>query len=246
MIRGIYTSASGMLAESLRTDVIANNLANVNTTGYKKDIAVNKDFASLLITRINDGEPAQIGNLGVGALVDEVTTIHSNGSTRQTGNALDLAIMGKGFFAVATPNGLRYTRNGSFARSAQGELVTSEGYRVQGQNGPIRLPDGKLTVGADGTVTVDDQQIGQLTFVEFANEKALQKEGNSLFIAPAGQAGQRATGAIEQGYLEMANVNPVAEMVNLIANYRSYEINGKAVQAHDQLMGKAVNDVGRL
>ena len=250
MIRGIYSSASGMLAESLRTDVISNNLANVNTAGYKKDVAVTKDFASLLISRINDHPTApNIGNLGVGVMVDEVATMHTSGMTRGTGNDFDLAIDGKGYFTVETPAGVRYTRNGTFTKNALGELITQNGYRVMGENGPIQVEGNgdraKMTVSEDGRVSVDGVEVDRLQLVEFVEEKQLVKEGGSLFNANGAQ-GQPATGGVRQGYLEMANVNVVSEMVNLIANYRAYEVNAKTVQAHDQLLNRAVNDVGKL
>jgi len=246
MIRGLYTGASGMLAEAMRTDVISNNLANVNTAGFKKDVAVTKDFASMLITRINDGADAPIGGVGVGTMVDEVATIHSAGAMRNTGNDFDMAMEGKGFFTVETPQGVRYTRNGTFAKNIQGELITHDGYRVLGENGPIRIQGTKMVVSDDGSINIDNQLVGKLQLVEFDNEKQLTKEGSSLFAAPAGQRGKPGTGGVRQGFLEMSNVNVINEMVNLITNYRAYEINGKVVQAHDQLIGKAVNEVGKL
>jgi len=248
MIRGIYTAASGMLAESIRTDTIANNLANVNTAGYKKDVAVTKDFASMLIYRINDGAAApSIGTLGVGTMVDEIATIHSMGMMRQTGNALDLAIDGNGYFAVQTPAGIRYTKNGTFAKNDQGQLVTQDGYQVLGQNGPITVTNtaANLTVSPDGRVMLDGVQAGQLNIVEFADEKQLLKEGSSLYNANGAQTSP-STSRVEQGMLEQSNVNVVAEMVNLISGYRAYEVNAKTVQAHDQLLDKAVNEVGKV
>ncbi|MBC8016835.1 MAG: flagellar basal-body rod protein FlgF [Sporomusaceae bacterium] len=247
MIRGIYTGASGMVAETMRTDVISNNLANANTAGFKKDVAVTKDFASMLITRINDGADAPvIGSIGIGVSVDEAATIHSPGIMKTTGNDFDMAIEGKGFFTVETPQGVRYTRNGTFAKNIQGELITQDGYRVLGQDGPIRIQGTAMTVGDDGRILVDNQLVGTLQVVEFADEKQLTKEGASLFAAPAGQNRKSGTAGVRQGFLEMSNVNVISEMVNLISNYRAYEINGKVVQAHDQLLGKAVNEVGRL
>lgn len=247
MIRGLYAGASGMVAEAIRTDVIANNLANANTAGFKKDVAVNKEFASILITRINDGAaPASIGSAGSGVMIDEVATNQSGGLMRTTGNDFDMAIGGKGFFTVETPQGVRYTRNGTFAKNMQGELITQDGYRVLGQNGPIRIKGGKMVVSDDGRVLVDNSPVGKLRLVEFDNEKQLTKEGASLFAVAAGQNGKPATGGVRQGMLEMSNVNVIGEMVNLISSYRTYEINGKVVQSHDQLMGKAANEVGRL
>lgn len=247
MIRGLYSAASGMLAEADRIDVISNNLANVNTAGFKKDVAVTKDFAEILITRVNDGNDTPvIGGMGTGVVVDEVATIHAAGTIKTTGNDFDLAIEGKGFFTVQTPQGIRYTRNGTFAKSTQGELVTSDGYRVLGENGPIIINGGKMTVGTDGRVLVDDVEVGQLRMRDFGDEKQLAKEGASLYTAPAGQQGQPFSGSIKQGALEMSNVNVISDMVNMIANYRNYEINGKVVQAHDQLLGKAANEVGKV
>ncbi len=245
MIRGIYTAASGMVAETTRTDTIANNLANGNTTGYKKDVAISKDFASLLIQRINDGpEVPTIGSLGVGTVIDEIATIQTGGSIRPTGNSLDFAVEGKGFFAVETPAGVRYTRNGSFTRSGQGELVTSEGFRVLGQNGAIAIPDGQISVEETGRISAGGVEAGQLRLVEFADDRQVIKEGNSLYRTDENE--QQATGKIVQGFLEQSNVNIVAEMVNLITGYRAYEVNAKTVQAHDQLLDKAVNEVGKV
>jgi len=246
LIRGIYTAASGMLAETTRADTIANNLANGNTAGYKKDVAISKDFASVLIRRINDGPEAPvIGSVGVGTVIDEIATIQSTGAMRYSGNPLDCAIDGKGFFAVQTAAGIRYTRNGTFTRNARGQLVTADGQEVLGQNGPITLPDdGKVTIDSTGNVLVDGANVGQLRVVEFNNERELVKEGATLYQAP--NNGRQATGKVAQGFLEQSNVNVVSEMVNLISGYRAYELNAKTVQTHDQLLDKAVNEVGKI
>lgn len=248
MIKGIYSATSGMLAETTRTDVISNNLANVNTPGYKKDIAVTKDFASTLIERINDGSDTPvIGSAGVGVIVDEVKPVQTQGPIRQTGNSLDVAIDGKGYFMVQTPNGIRYTRNGTFTQNAQSELVTQDGYRVLGNNNnPIQLRGSNVTITEDGTLLANNVAINKLQYVEFANEKQLDKEGYSLYTAPEGVQPQRATGRLRQGSLEMSNVNVISEMVNLISNYRAYEVNAKTVQAHDQLLQKAATEVGKV
>jgi len=247
MIRGIYAGASGMVAESLRTDVISNNLANANTAGYKKDIAVNKDFANILITRINDGPEAPVGSTGIGVVVDEIATSQSPGLMRNTMNDFDLAIEGQGFFVIETPQGPRYTRNGTFSKNIRGELITQNGQRVLGQNNrPIIVKGNKMVISEDGRVLVDDVLAGKVQVVDFADTRKLQKEGASLFIAPQNQRPRPATGAVRQGFLELSNVNVITEMVNLISNYRAYEINGKVIQSHDQLIGKAVNDVGKI
>nr|WP_320147966.1 flagellar basal-body rod protein FlgF [uncultured Anaeromusa sp.] len=259
MIRGIYAAASGMIAEGLRTDVTANNLANVNTTGFKKEIAVNKDFEKMLLWRINDGmETPQIGSVGAGAAVDQIVTDHSQGSTRSTQGSLDVAIAGDGFFVVQTPQGQRYTRAGSFAVGANNQLVTMQGYAVLGRDGqPIVLegPGGgsRVNITSDGVVEMNateaggvPTEVGRLQVVSFADAKRLAKEGQNLFTAPGGDRPQPvATPDLQQGYLEMSNVNAVQEMVNLITAYRAYEIDSKAVQSEDSLLDKAVNEVGR-
>lgn len=245
MIRGIYTAASAMLAESVRADVTANNLANVNTAGFKKEVAVNKDFLNVLMSRINDGSPQTVGTLGHGTQVDEIATIHTTGMMKATGNALDLSIDGKSFFAVETPAGIRYTRAGAFTRNSLGELTTIDGHPVLGDTGHLIITGGQVSVAEDGTVSVDGNQVGRLRLAEFADEKKLVKEGAGLFV-DAGAGEQPAGGMVRQGVLEMANVNAVSEMVNLIAGYRAYEVSAKTVQAHDQLLDKAVNEVGKV
>lgn len=201
----------------------------------------------MLIKRINDGPQSPvIGSLGTGATIAEVATIHTPGAMRVTNNTLDVAVEGDGYFAVETPNGLRYTRNGTFHRSVQGELVTSDGFRVMGQAGPILLDDGKVNISEDGRIQVDGEEVDQLRLTGFANEQALTKEGDSLMVAGEDAQMRAATGLVRQGALEMPNVNVVLEMVHMITGYRAYEVNSKAVQAHDQLLDKAVNQVGSV
>lgn len=251
LIRGIYIAASGMLVESLRSDVTANNLANANTAGFKKDFAVIKDYDSRQIRRVHDGpkEP-EIGPMGSGAWIDTIATRHSGGIMRVTNNTLDVAIEGKGFFAVQTENGVRYTRNGAFTRSANGELVTQEGYRVLGQNGPINLDPagqaGKITIAEDGRIFLDEVENNTLQFFTFEEEHRLRKEGANLYRPPEGVQAEAAPPTVRQGMLELSNVNVITEMVNMIAGFRAYETNAKVVQTHDALLDKAVNEVTRL
>jgi flagellar basal-body rod protein FlgG len=246
MIRGIYTAASGMVAETIRTDSIANNLANVNTAGFKRDQAVSKDFGSILIERINDGaEAVPIGQLGLGSIIDQIAPIHSQGVVKKTDNQLDIAIDGKGFLAVNTPNGIRYTRNGSFTVSGRGQLVTHEGYQILGQNGPINTNNGKVDFTPDGAVVVNGVEVDRLRLVDFNDVKQLMKQGASLYETPANLRPSKSSAQIRQGFLEMSNVNVVSEMVNLINSFRSYESNSKAIEAQDQLLQKAANEVGK-
>lgn len=275
MIRGLYTAASGMIMEQTRNDTIANNLANVNTAGYKKDVAVFQTFPEMLISRLGDVDkqpievegaetlqkPPVIGTLGTGVRVDGIYQIHKEGPLRETGAPLDLALGGDGFFVIETPRGERYTRNGTFSLDSDGYLVTSEGRRVLGQGGAIQLQppgaagEGKVQVDAAGRVTVDGTLVDTLRVVEFADRRALTKEGDSLFAAGTvqGVAGNAAptllTGdrlKVMQGYQEQSNVNSVSEMVEMITAMRSYEASQKAVQSEDHLLDKAVNEVGRV
>ena len=240
-----------MLVESLRADVTSNNLANANTAGFKKDFAIIKDYASRQIRRVHDGatEP-EIGNMGAGAWLDTIATHHSGGIMRVTNNTLDVAIEGKGFFAVQTPAGVRYTRNGSFTRSAGGELVTQDGFQVLGLNGPIVLDPagqaGKVTIAEDGRLFLDQVENNTFQINTFAEEHRLRKEGASLFRPPEGVTPEVANPTLRQGFLELSNVNIISEMVNMIAGFRAYETNSKVVQTHDSLLDKAANEVARV
>ena len=251
MIRSLWIAKTGMDAMQMNVDVISNNLANVNTAGFKKDFAVLKDYASRPIKRINDGqEQPEIGSMGAGSWLDATATRHTAGIIHPTGNTLDFALEGKGYFVVETPAGIRYTRNGTFTRSGTGELVTQDGFRVLGQNGPINLDPtgqaGKVTVAEDARIFLDNVENNAFQLVEFADENRLQKEGATLFRPPDGVEGQAATAKVRQGFVELSNVNVISEMVSMIAGYRAYETNSKVVQTHDTLLDKAVNQVASV
>ncbi len=250
MNRGIYTSASGMMTETVRTDTIANNLANCKTTGYKKDINISMDFRSMLIQRIHDGEePApKVGNLGTGSYPVENYVVHQSGSLIDTGNPLHVAISGRGYFAVETPAGVRYTRNGTFSLNDNGQIVTMDGYPVLGAGGQaITVLDNKpVAISQTGRVFNGDQEIGQLELIDVENTRAMHKEAGVFFRLDENARVAPFTGRISSGVLEASNVNIIEEMVNLIGSYRAYEINAKGVQTHDQLNDKAVNEVSRV
>ena len=265
MWRGLYTAGTGMITESKRTDTLANNLANANTTGFKRDEAISREFEPMLIKRINDGinkndvtsfkqfhvgdQYPVVGTLGLGSYIDEIATEHSQGAFETTGNPLDLAISGNGYFAIQTENGVRYTRDGNFYKSANGQIQTVNGQMVLGRNGRgITIPQDTVSimVGTQGEIYADGQQIGQLQFVQFDNRRAVLKQGNNLYYPQEGAQPQPATGEIQQGLLERSNTNVVSEMVELINNYRLYEAGSKAVTTQDAMLDKSVNDVGRL
>ncbi len=255
MLRGLYIGATGMNVQAKRMEVISNDIANASTTGYKKDTAVVSSFREELYTRLNDQKNnvpnnRPIGTMTLGAKINEVFTDYSQGSLIKTDNMVDLAIQGDGFFVVQTPNGERYTRDGSFVINSQGALVTKEGYAVMGQDGPINFDEefmqngGEVTIKEDGQVLRGLELIDTLNLVSFENNNQLVKLNDNLY---EGQGARLPfTGTLMQGYVEAANVNPVTAMVDMITVSRAYEANQKVVQTYDQLLGKAVNEVGRL
>lgn len=349
MIRGLYISASSAVAEAKRIDVIANNIANVNTSGYKKDVMVTQNFPEILISKINDrfdkdlkgrgtsgtgitggtdgdaytaetpngffnvetplgisrsrsirfmvddegflvtpqgnyilGQNGRINTGGAditvdgtgqvlagGTAVDRLKVsnplnvlghlsygIHSSeimidfeqGQLNSTGNSFDMALRGKGFFCIDTPEGERYTRNGSFAKDAEGWLVTKEGFRVLGEAGYIMVEGSDMTVTEKGEVFSDAQLADKLRLVDFDDYKVLRKEGNGLVKVAEGIYAEPVitAGVIQQGFLEGSNVNSVKEMVGMLTMMRTYEANQRIIKIHDELIGKAVNEIAKF
>lgn len=253
MIRGWYIGASGMNAQQNRLDAISNNLANVDTTGYKKDIAVSKSFSELLLRRTEadgvyktpfgsaDAAPI-IGKLGLGVETNELYTDFDQGSFKSTDTSTDLALSGKGFFAVQTPEGERYTRNGNFILGKEKILETKDGYPVLGENGPITLEDDKFHVNEDGMVyTKENKLVDRIKVVRFDNERYLKKMGESLWntndiSGEAHIAEGKERPKFLQNYTEASNVNVVNEMVQMIEVNRAYEANQKSIQSEDSMM----------
>lgn len=263
MIRGWYTGASGMNAQQYRLDTISNNLANVDTAGFKKDVTVTKSFSELLLRRKDfdgvyenpfgsaDAAPI-IGKLGVGVETNENFTDFSEGSLRLTNTSTDLALHGKGFFAIQTPDGERYTRNGNFMIGKEGILETKDGYPVLGENGIIRLEDDKFKVNEDGIiVTKDNEVVDRFKVVRFDNERYLKKQGNSFWYetetsGPAHIAEGFERPQFIQNYMETSNVNVVNEMVRMIEVNRAYEANQKTIQSEDSMMNTLWNRVAAV
>jgi len=253
MIRGWYIGASGMNAQQNRLDAISNNLANVDTTGYKKDIAVSKAFPELLLRRMQDDGVYEtpfgsadvapiIGKIGLGVETNEMFTVFEQGSFKDTENATDFALQGQGFFAVQTPHGERYTRNGNFLVGKEGFLETKEGYPVLGENGPIKVGETKIKMNPDGVLYSEDdmQALDRFKIVRFDNERYLKKIGSSLYennyvSGDAVIANGDDRPQILQGYVETSNVNVVNEMVQMIEVNRAYEANQKTIQAEDTM-----------
>lgn len=253
MIRGWYIGASGMNAQQERLNAISNNLANVDTAGYKRDVTVSKEFSQLLLRRHEadgvyktsngsyDVAPI-VGKLGLGVETNENFTQFEQGSFRDTHTATDFALGSEGFFAVQTPNGERYTRNGNFILGKEGILETKEGYPVLGENGIIRLEDDKFHLDQDGMLyTKEGDLVDRIKVVRFDNERYLKKQGDNLWNsnnisgdAYIAEGPERPK--IIQNYLEMSNVNVVNEMVRMIEVNRAYEANQKSIQSEDSMM----------
>lgn len=260
MIKALFTSATGMNAQSTNVDVTANNLANINTNGFKR---VQADFQDLLyVSEVQPGGAAAQGQqvptglqVGSGVRVAGTTKIYTQGGLVNTGNTLDVAIEGEGFFQIALPSGeTRYTRDGALRLNANGNLVTSDGFLIQPQ---ISIPQDavSISIGADGTLSVVNAgagnapvQLGQLTLVRFPNPAGLSAEGRNLMSETASSGspiiatpGQSGTGLIRQGFLERANVEAVTELVNLILAQRAFEFNTRAVRTADEMLSNTNN-----
>ncbi len=238
MTHGIYAAGGAMALLELRQEVTANNLANASTTGFRRDLVAAREAAP--------GEsPLRRGSLALGIL--DTRAVLETGSIRQTGNPADLAISGDGFFVIQADEGSFLTRAGGFQRSATGEMVNEAGERLQGESGPIRLEKDAFQVARDGSVIVDGNVVGTIRLVSPPAGASLRKAGNGRFEQPPGGAGSRPqNGEILQGYLEGSNVNAIREMISLVEAFRSYEANAKSIQTEDQILGQAVNQVGRV
>jgi len=261
MFRSLNVAATGMAAQETQLDTIANNLANANTTGYK---AQRVEFEDMLYQNVRSAGPNAAGNVtpttiqvGTGARVAATARDFSQGTLHQTGNQLDLAIEGQGFFQVLLPSGeTAYTRGGSFHTDSQGNVVTANGNPLQPA---ITIPQSatSVTIASDGTVSVTlpgqtaAQQVGSLQLAMFPNSGGLNSSGGNLFTATtaSGDAvvgtpgGSDGLGQIEQGYLEQSNVSVVDEFINMIVAQRSYEASSRVVQAADQIF-QLINNLG--
>src|SRR4051794_2641586 len=230
MDRGLYIAASGMLTEQLRQQQIANDLANTATPGYKADRTAQRSFGALALANGLTG--ATVGSQSTAVVADKVVTDFTPQPSRDTGEPLDFAITGDGFFAVRTAGGTRYTRDGQFTASAQGELVTAQGDAVLGRDGQ------PIAVGADGKV--DPRR---LDVVLLSNPR---KTGDNLVTGAPGTVAGSVAGQVRAGALEGSGADPARSMVDMIASLRAFEAGQKAIQAIDDVLGKAANSVGTL
>jgi flagellar basal-body rod protein FlgG len=254
MINSLHISKTGMQAQQTQMDVISHNLANVSTSGFKRGTAIFEDLIYQNLRQVggNTAEQAELPTglqIGLGVRTVATARSYTQGSLQQTGNSLDVAINGGGFFQIEMPDGATaYTRDGTFQVNAQGEVVTSSGYRVLGG---VTIPQDarSVTIGADGIVSVvvgnnpAPQQAGTIELATFINPAGLEPRGQNLFSeSPAsgnpitGTPGTEGLGQVVQGFLETSNVNVVQELVTMIQTQRAYEMNSKAIQTSDQML----------
>lgn len=239
MLRGIYTSATGMVAEMDRQNTVANNLANVDTVGFKRDNVVQQPFAEIMINAYSKQTLKNIGPLGLGVQAVTEFCDFTNGNIVTTDNPQDLAIEGLGLFAVETNSGVKYTRAGNFVIDKDNYLVTKDGYNVLGQNGPIRV-EGSFTVNQEGEIMQEGTAVDRL---QIFDEAGMKKAGETLFVNDNPQMATKFR--VIQGALERSNVNSIREMIQMINITRTYDTNQRALMAHDETLGKAVNELVR-
>ncbi|KPU44710.1 flagellar basal-body rod protein FlgG [Oxobacter pfennigii] len=262
MLRGIYTAAAGMKNIQAKQDASANNMANSTTIGYKQDKVVSESFSQVMLQTVQDTgngilERKDIGPLSLGVHKGEVYTDFSQGNFMETGNPLDLAIVGQGFFEVRSYDDInetaRYTRDGSFILDAEGRIVNLDGEFLMaedletGETGPAVVGSGQVTVNDSGIITVDNVDRYRIITVDFVDYNNIAKAGNNLIITgdePVIAEAQNID--IRQGILEQSNVDLTSEMTNMIVNIRSFQANQRVIASIDETLNKSVNEVGAL
>ncbi|MFW6273419.1 MAG: flagellar basal-body rod protein FlgF [Halanaerobium sp.] len=250
MIRGLYTAASSMKALENKSDITANNLANSDTKGFKKTGTVSESFPEVLLNRIESGRTAEeIGGIGSGSRIQQSFKDQSQGDLQQTGNSLDLALQGDGYFEVESEDGNRYLRNGNFVLNTDSEIVTQNGEALLDTEGErIQLIPGEdFSISENGEISFNNGMEGaQINIVSFAEDEELLQTGDNLYQLEEDAGEPIASDAgIAQGFLENSNVEIVKEMVNMIKTNRQYESNQKVISSIDQNLDKVINEVAR-
>ena len=236
------SAAVGLMSNGImQMNVISQNLANVSTTGFRREIAVTRPFADVLAATGPDGIPF---GYAVNLPRLEVVQDTRSGTLRTTSNPLDFAIEGDGFFEISTGAGARYTRQGNFRVDSTGRLVTDAGSPVMGVSGEIVLASDQVTVDTEGRIFEKDKQVGQLRMVRFANACAMQSAGSGLYSAAGAAPDPAGAGTVRQGFLEGSNVNSTREMVRMIETVRLFEAGQKIVQAYDDMLDRALTKLG--
>lgn len=250
MLRGIYAAAAGMISQRERLDVVANNLANVNTTAFKRSQPISRGFYQVFAEEI-DRFPSLRGSSmipGGGSALDATAEDFSSGSIIDTGNPLDVAIDGPGFFVIRTPAGERYTRAGSFTLNSNGQIVTRDGYPVLGQQGAIVTRGETVTISPGGDVMVDGDPAERLRIVDFPKPYKLSRYGRDLYGAAEevrAAAAPVATPSLRAGALERSNVNTIEELAAMMDAARSYEAHQRVIIAFNESLDAAVNEIAR-
>jgi len=252
MTRGLYIAGTGMMLQRRAMEVTINNIANADTTSYKKDTSATHQFDEVLVRRLHDmGRPVRssaVGNLSFGAQVDELYIDFTEGAFEETGRATDFALEGDVFFAVETPAGVRYTRDGAFYTNADGYLIDANGNFPLDESGK-RIYSGNtesFSVASDGTIFADGYVAGRFRVVSFADNLNLRKQGDNLYFSATAPEDQTKRYSVLQGFLESSNVDIAREMVDMMTTYRAYEANQKMVTMIDEINGRAASDIGRL
>lgn len=264
MVKGLYTAYTGMVNEQRRLDVLSNNLANADTNGYKKEGTTSQTFADELAIKIKDTSyysmPQKLGTVSMGVHIGETYTDYSQGNFEVTDNKTDFALNGDGFFAIsytdkAGNSSVKYTRDGAFVVNTQGYLVTKDGDFVLSMedarngnvNGRIQVdPNQKITVDEFGVIFQDGEEVGNIGFVDVEDYNYLAKYGENLYDLVEGGTLIESEAKLEQGVIEASNVNVVSEMVNMITISRAYQAGQKIINAIDETLDKAVNQVGQV
>lgn len=256
MVKGLYTAYTGMINEQHRMDVLTNNLANASTVGFKKEGATSQSFDEVLAYKIKDTTDPNwartLGDISLGVKIGENYTDYSQGSMRETGNTYDVAISGSGFFTVQFTNkkgeqSIKYTRDGSFTLNKEGYLVTKDGDFVQGTAGRIRLdPLQPASIDQAGNIYQNNARVATLDITDFEDYNYLEHYGENYYQTVEGFEEKAGDYKIVSGYLEMANMSVVTEMVNMISVSRAYETNQKMVQTYDTSLEIAANQLGKV
>ena len=241
MIKGIQNAKAALIAQMTRQDTTANNLANVQTTGYKRDRLFQTDLIDAQ-SGLEDRNGLKLRQ------IQKIWTEFSSGALESTSAPLDVALQGDGFFAVSDGQKTYYTRNGHFQLSAEGKLITAQGHAVQGDGGEILLPPGQVIIGSQGEISVDGRPVEKLKIVALEKPEELAKAEGSLLIPKKGTATEKeAPGTmVQQGFLESSNVDALREMVEMITTMKNYQASAKALQAQDDTLKKSVTELSRL